>query len=1155
MTACPPPERLRQFLEGDGPGEPEPGLAEHLETCAACQAVLERLTVFGAPADAAPAGIPARGDSTLQAAKSPERAAVGSENSSAVSKRQRLGDGQLHRLRQLLPLGRGKAAPKDAAREAAWPTIPGYEIVRECGRGGMAVVYEARDVRLNRPVALKMIREGELATPEQLVRFRSEGEIVARLRHPNIVNIYEVGLHHKQPFLALEWVEGGSLHEAQAGRPLPAAAAAELVEALAHAMDYAHRRGVLHRDLKPANILLAVGGLTGAKPQAAIPKIADFGLAKQVDGDARLTQTGCVMGTPHYMAPEQVLGRNDRVGPRTDVYALGGILYELLTGRPPFRGETPHEILRQVTDLDPPPPSRLLPGLPRDLDVVCLKCLEKDPERRYATAEALADDLRRFLRGEPVTARPVSPAGRAWRWVKRRPAVAALLALVVLLAASGFAGVFSQWRVAVANEHEADRLRGQAEGQRDVARRNLYQALVREAQSLRLARQPGYRERAWQLLRQAVELDVPDKDPEAIRREAAACLGDFFGREPATWTDFPAAVASFAFDPRGAQLALGLGDGTVMLRALATGEETARLSPPPPVGGAPVVAFANGGDDLIVASKRGEVQRWERRDEGGWRLADTFALGQAVSALSVTADGKYVAAGADRQLRLWDREAKRVVLRRVALAPISRVAVSPGGKWVVAAFSTPPLLGRGEGTPTVQTWEAATGRALPAIIPQMHYVFDMRFSDDERLLACACMEGAVVYRLPEMERVDASRGLMAYGAAFSPDGRQLAVTSAQEDVVRLWPFATGQDRTVLAHPGVPRRVAFSPSGRLIATAADRSVRVWNLANTPEKQILSGHVAGVPGVAFSPDGKTLASAGKDGTVRLWDPFTGVERATFARLAGEGQAVAFSPDGRLLAAGDYTAGTARVWDLASGREVAAVSDGLGDRVHSVAFSPDGRLFAVGAVPGLKVFAVEAAPEGAEPRVALRRFDKGPPEDETVGHLVFSPDGKALAWANNQGVIHVWDLETGQALLSPVGKAFARIQSLSFFPDSRRLIFLNRDRTAEVWDVRSREKTASFAASGGAGEASSYAMHLSLSPDGSRLAASSASGHGVNVWDVASGRLLVPLPEEKGIVWCLAWSPDGRRLAVSRSDGGLAVWDCDSVRRQLAELGVGW
>jgi tRNA A-37 threonylcarbamoyl transferase component Bud32/tetratricopeptide (TPR) repeat protein len=343
------------------------------------------------------------------------------------------------------------------------PAIVGYEILGVLGRGGMGVVYKARQISLDRIVALKMIRDGTLASSEERARFRAEAQAIARLQHPHVVQVFEVGEHQGQPYFSLELVSGGSLAEHLHGLPQLPEQAARLVETLARAVHAAHQQGIVHRDLKPANVLLTADGTA---------KVGDFGLAKRLDSSF-LTRSGAILGTPAYMAPEQAGGPSEAIGPRSDVYALGAILYEMLTGRPPFLGQSPLDTLQQVKTQDPVPPRQLQPKVPRDLETICLKCLQKEPRKRYDSAEALAEDLRRFSAGEPILARRAGPVERLSVWCRRRPAVTALAVLLILAVAAGFAGVTWKWR-------EAEERKRQAEKAEQQARQAEQQALARE---------------------------------------------------------------------------------------------------------------------------------------------------------------------------------------------------------------------------------------------------------------------------------------------------------------------------------------------------------------------------------------------------------------------------------------------------------------------------------------------------------------------------------------------------------------------------------------------------------------------------------------------------------------------------------------------------
>jgi serine/threonine protein kinase len=433
----------------------------------------------------------------------------------------------LESMEALLGLGEGttaEAAPAAADPAPGHPCLPGYEILEVLGQGGMGVVYQARQTQLDRLVALKMILAGPCARLEQRARFRAEAEAAARLRHPNVVQIYDVGEHDGQPYFSMEYVDGGSLAQKLAGSLLPTRQAAELAATLADAVHAAHQHGIIHRDLKPANILLQKNSPQRHKehkeedkenyssvPSSCslclcgeffLPKITDFGLARRLDDNAAgPTQTGAILGTPSYLAPEQAEGKTRTVGPAVDVYALGAILYEMLAGRPPFQGESTLETLEQVRTREPIPPSRLRPRVPRDLETICLKCLEKEPHRRYAGADELAGDLRRFLAGEPIRARPTPGWERAVKWTRRKPAVAGLLAVSAAAAAS-FLGLWFDFTLrlraernhALAMEQEARTNLALADQQRRLAEE---QRLLAETQRNRAEEQ---RQRAESIL-------------------------------------------------------------------------------------------------------------------------------------------------------------------------------------------------------------------------------------------------------------------------------------------------------------------------------------------------------------------------------------------------------------------------------------------------------------------------------------------------------------------------------------------------------------------------------------------------------------------------------------------------------------------------------
>jgi tRNA A-37 threonylcarbamoyl transferase component Bud32 len=497
----------------------------------------------------------------------------------------------------------------------AWPTVPGYEIVGELGRGGMGVVYKARQVKLNRLVAVKMILAGAHAGPEELARFRTEAEAIACLQHPHIVQIHEVGEQEGRRYFSLEFVDGASLEKKINGTPWHGGRAAALVEILARAMHAAHQRGIIHRDLKPSNVLLTVDGT---------PKITDFGLAKRLNVERGQTQSGAILGTPSYMAPEQTESANKKVGPAADIYSLGAILYELLTGRPPFRAETPWETVRQVVAEEPVPPRRMQMKLPRDLETITLKCLHKEPAKRYASAQALADDLRRFLAGEPVHARPIGQLERSWRWCRRNRAVAGLLAAVMLSMVLGtIAASFFALR---------------ATSQKERAERLVYYGQIALAQ------------REWQ-----------DNEVAHARALLDACRPDLRGWEHAylrrlcnskeqTFQGHAGPVNSVAFSPDGKRIVSGSQDRTLRVWDAETGKETLTLKGhTDPVNSA---AFSPDGKRIVSGSADGTVKVWDA--ETGHETITLKGHTGEVFSVAFSPDGKRIASGCSDKILVWD---------------------------------------------------------------------------------------------------------------------------------------------------------------------------------------------------------------------------------------------------------------------------------------------------------------------------------------------------------------------------------------------------------------------------------------------------------------------------------------------------------------------
>ena len=575
-----------------------------------------------------------------------------------------------------------------------------YELIGELGRGGMGIVYAARQISLDRPVAFKMIRSAALASDDELRRFQNEVEAVAKLDHPHIVPIYEVGEHEGRRYFSMKLIGGRNLQKVLAEGAASPRAAAELMITIAEAVHHAHQRGILHRDLKPSNILLDEEGR---------PHVGDFGLAKRVGGVDQQTVTGAVLGTPAYMAPEQAWGRKRLVTVSTDVYGLGAILYTLLTGKPPFTGDSDWETLVQVREQAPVQPSLLTAGLPRDLEIICLKCLEKDPQRRYASAQEVASDLRRFLAGEPITARRAMPWERAWLWCKRNPwlaaanVTAAAVTIILAIGSTIAAKVYYD-----KSEKIADQARKLERSDIDT-REKLFEAQVQRARAGRFSHRVGQRFESLAAVAEAAkigrELGFPAERFDRLRDEAIACMALPDMKPAGPPIHRPEGMIAFAFDAGMTRYAFRFRDGTILVRRMGDDQEIARFTA---VGDRDIWLFAFSPDGKYLATNdypSRTVEVWDV-DRGTLCLRDPVPASGLAARFSP--DSRRIAvAHADGSLLVYDLKSGQCCRRWRGPAPANDLAFRPDGREIAVVYQ--------ESQPTCRILDADTGTQVRAI--------------------------------------------------------------------------------------------------------------------------------------------------------------------------------------------------------------------------------------------------------------------------------------------------------------------------------------------------------------------------------------------------------------------------------------------------------
>ncbi len=732
-----------------------------------------------------------------------------------------------------------------------------YELLTEIARGGMGVVYRAKQNKLNRIVALKMILAGQFASDEDIQRFYTEAEAAAKLDHAGIVPIFEVGQYQGQHFFSMGFVEGQSLSDRLRNGPLPPKEAAELLQRITEAIAYAHSQGVIHRDLKPANVLLDKQGN---------PKVTDFRLAKNLESESGLTRTSSVMGTPSYMPPEQAGGANEQVGPRSDVYSLGAMLYCLVTGRPPFQAANPLDTLLQVMSAEPVSPRQLNPQVPKDLETICLKCLQKEPSRRYASADALAADLGRFLRAEPIHARSISRSERTWRWCKRNPVVASLLAVsVTLLLVSlwSLRGESLQRKTAVAQTTKAQAAESNAREQESLAKTRLADQIEQAKEDSTALLSYGISENRNQRLESGSEnliraLRLRGED-DSLKESYGRVLSDWLTRGGRCFLRLrhESYVHCVEFSPDGNCLVTVSYDSTARLWNAKTGASIGQ--PMLHEGTVSDAAFSPDGSRVGTTSYDNTARLWDAQT--GALLGEPMQHEYLVVSVAFSPDGYQMVTASDNKVYLWDAQVRSMHVESINTGEkILSVAFSPDGTRFATASADK----------TARLWDAKTGEPIGEAMRHEAGVRSVAFSPDGTRIATAwgfedlfglnniihvwnAQTGASMGDLMRHESEELSSGNGVFSVAFSPDGTSVA-TADGDKTARLWDAQTGAPLgTPINHESEVNSVAFSPDGIYLATASV-GAKLWDVEAIVPKNIpaLINRFAKEPDPSIPPD---------------------------------------------------------------------------------------------------------------------------------------------------------------------------------------------------------------------------------------------------------------------------------------------------------------